>query len=156
MYCFHLRIIRCKYNRLSRKLRIKIFNFLPFFHSRFEWRCHLTCLKLCDNKHGLSIFSKQFLTISHWHTCFQFIALKNRCDWISANPVCGWQPSLSSGFFTQKDNNKFRLRMHCAFQRNTDRKQTLFRNPFRIDAAFTESDRGIRIDFSRITKWDSK
>ena len=42
--------------------------------------------------------------------------------------------------------------MHCAFQRNTDRKQTLFRNPFRIDAAFTESDRGIRIDFSRITK----
>ena len=54
------------------------------------------------------------------------MALKNRWDMISANPVCKWQPSLSLGF--------------------------LFKNPLRHDEALTESDRGILIGFSRITE----
>lgn len=34
----------------------------------------------------------------------------------------------------------------------SDSPLTLFKNPFRTEAAFTDTDRGIRIGFSRITE----
>ena len=54
------------------------------------------------------------------------MVLKNGCDMISMKPVSLWQPNRSAGF--------------------------LLRNPFRMEAALTLSDRGIRIVFSRITE----
>lgn len=48
---------------------------------------------------------------------------------MSINPVAGLQPNRSAGF--------------------------LFRNPFKTLEAFTESDLGIRIGFSRITKTEN-
>jgi hypothetical protein len=53
------------------------------------------------------------------------MVLKKGWVMISMKPASLLQPSRSAGF--------------------------LFRNPFRMVAAFTDSDRGIRIVFSRIT-----
>ncbi len=53
------------------------------------------------------------------------MVLKNACSTISRKPVWELQPNRSDGF--------------------------LFRKPFNTLDAFTESDRGIRIGFSRIT-----
>ena len=52
--------------------------------------------------------------------------LKKGCVMISMKPVSLWQPRRSAGF--------------------------LFKKPFRMEAAFTLSDRGILIVFSRITE----
>ena len=54
------------------------------------------------------------------------MVLKKGCDMISMKPVSLWQPNRSAGF--------------------------LLRKPFRMEAALTLSDRGIRIVFSRITE----
>ena len=54
------------------------------------------------------------------------MVLKNGCVIISMNPLSLWHPSLSVG--------------------------TLFKNPFKMPAALTLSDRGIRMVFSKITE----
>lgn len=58
-------------------------------------------------------------------TISQSMVRKKGCVMMSVKPVSGWQPSLSEGF--------------------------LLRKPLRMLAAFTDSDRGMRIGRSRIT-----
>lgn len=59
-------------------------------------------------------------------TISQMIVLKKGWDMISVKPVSGWHPRRSTGF--------------------------LLRKPFRMEAALTDSDRGIRIGLSRMTE----
>ena len=56
----------------------------------------------------------------------QSMDLKKLCVVMSKNPVSGWHPSLSTGF--------------------------LLRNPFKMEAALTDNDLGIRMGRSRITE----
>lgn len=46
----------------------------------------------------------------------------------------------------------FCIKLFFLFFSSTQRQSTLLRNPFRMDAAFTESDRGILIVFSKMTE----